>query len=105
MGCAVRQAEQRDQAMFDELVNQHRTQIDSCFQAEAQQNPRLGEGTLVIRADHLPNGEFSNIRRLKSFPGSDGVFECITSLMKNWKTERPYTRGPVDLFWKFEKNG
>ena len=105
VGCASKQAAERDQAMFDELVNRHHSEIDLCFQNEAKQNPQLGEGSLMIRADHLPNGEFSNIRKLKSFPGSDAVFDCIASIMKDWKTERPSTRGPVDLTWKFEKNG
>lgn len=89
--------------MVDELVAEYRPQIDECFQAEAEKNPEISGGRILIRADHLPDGRLVNIRKLKSFPGSGPIFDCISRLMKNWKTDRPYTHGSIDLIWDFER--
>lgn len=100
--CAPKAAVERDQAMVDELINKNRDQIEQCYSAVKEKNPKLPAGTLVVRAEHNPDGSISNVRKIKSFVGASPVFDCIAGLMEDWKTKRPYTRGPVELQWSFQ---
>jgi len=100
--CAPKQAMERDQQIIDELVVQHKDQIELCYEQARTRNQHLGSGRLHLRADHLPDGRLSNVRALQSFPGSHSLVRCLEGLIASWETERPVTRGPVDIIWDFQ---
>lgn len=104
--CSTKVALHRDQQLINELVASSKEEVDACYKEAIEENPEMKSGKLLIRAEHLPDGSFGAIRPLKTFAGSKPIFECVQNIVSQWKTERPYTRGPVDLMWKFEnKNG
>lgn len=104
--CSTKVALHRDQQLIDELVASSKDEVDACYKEAISENPQIKSGKLLVRAEHLPDGSFGAIRPLKTFAGSKPIFECVQNIVSQWKTERPYTRGPVDLIWKFEnKNG
>jgi len=102
-GCAPKAAIERDQAIIDQLVASHKNEIDQCYFEELKANPQLGSGEIILRVDQLPTGDFARPRRLKGFSGADPVIQCIGKIVVNWKGPPPYTRGPVDLVWNFQR--
>lgn len=101
--CAPKQALERDNQFIQALVNEHKEQVRQCYIQAAQNDETVGEGKLVIRADHNPNGNLSNFWTRKHFKGSQPVEACLYELMSEWKTPPPYTRGPVELSWDFNR--
>lgn len=100
--CASKSALSRDQKMIDQLMAQHEAEIEACYVAEKEKRPQLSSGRIHLRAEHASDGRFYEIRQLRGFVGSGPIFDCISQVVAGWQTERPYTRGPVDLSWSFQ---
>jgi len=76
--------------------------FDDCYHQAKKQNPQLSGGTLVMRFEHAPDGKLVAPRPMKRFMGSGPVERCLQNTLAKVQTERPRTRGPVDLQWTFE---
>lgn len=100
--CASKHALRRDQSMIDQAMLSHEAEIEACYTSQKEQRSDLSGGIITIRAEHGVDGKFYELRQLKGFVGSGPVYDCIAEVVASWKTEAPYTRGPVDLSWNFE---
>jgi hypothetical protein len=102
-GCASRQATETDQAAVEALMFESETRFSQCYEEFERRFPNGDQGHLMLRADYLPNGEFSNIRTVESFPGSGPLVLCLSSVVQGWRAAPPYSRGPVDLHFEFSR--
>jgi len=100
--CVAKQALNQDQELINAMMRQNQTAFEACYNQAKQKNPDLKGGTLVLRFEHAPDGTLVAPRPMKRFIGSAPVESCLQQTLAKVQTERPRTRGPVDLQWNFE---
>lgn len=104
VACASKHATETDQATVEALMLSSEGDFAACYDQYQSRFPEGGEGKIHLRADYLPNGEFANVRSVDSFPGSGPLIHCLSAVVESWIAVPPYSRGPVDLNFDFEKD-
>lgn len=99
--CVSKAAFDQDQALINHVMSENKKQFDECFFQAKSKNPELRGGRIVIRFEHSVDGYFIAPRTLQRFIGSADVESCLEQTLTQIQTERPRTRGPVDLEWEF----
>ena len=74
--------------VINAVVQRHRAEIRSCYDAALQQNPNL-RGKVVIAFTIQPNGIVSYSGVKESTIGSRGLENCITSHVRTWLFPKP----------------
>ncbi|TVQ80099.1 MAG: hypothetical protein EA369_03355 [Bradymonadales bacterium] len=103
VACASKHAAQTDQSTVEALMIESEFRIQNCYRDFQERFPSVDGGSLRLRADYLPNGEFGSVRSIESFAGSGPLVHCLSRIVESWRASPPFSRGPVDLHFEYTR--
>jgi len=88
---------------FGSVMKAHKQEIGRCYEKEAEKNPKVSRGEIQFRFTRTKDGRVRDVEKLKGFPGSNEVFECMIPIVEGFRLGE--TPGEAKMVWsqKFDK--
>jgi len=89
-----------------EVVEDHRGQIDRCYERVAKAATRTEplRGTVTVSLSLQPSGNAADVRVAENDTGSDDLGACLVALLESWRFPSPGEES-IEFLWPFVFRG